>query len=94
MQFQHFQVLICLYTKAKRIIDLIFVTDPRIVNHHEKNNKILTFSCAENLLYKRQMHHRMPPVGGGRGDYRLWLSRFRFDTVYDRRAAAPVGRDR
>ena len=39
MEFQHFQVLICLYTKAKRIIDLIIVTDPKIVNRCEKTMK-------------------------------------------------------
>ena len=39
MEFQHRQMLICLYTKAQRIIDLIFVTDTQIVKHHEKTMK-------------------------------------------------------
>ena len=39
IEFQHLQVLICLYIKAKRIIDLIFISDHEIVNHHEKPMK-------------------------------------------------------
>ena len=92
MEFQHFQVLICLYTKAKRIIDLIFVTDPQIVNHHEKKHEkpmefqhfhvLICLYINAKCIIESMSGTRWGRGDGGRGDDWLWLVSFPVQTVY------------